>query len=781
MRPTVLNPLFASVTALPGIADKVEKLYRRLFGRDTPPRALDLVRHLPTGAVDRRAQPKLAEVVPGSVVTVAVTIDQYRRPPPNRPRAPYLVYASDETGTLTIAYFSPRRDMIEKLLPVGSRRYVSGTVAVYDGMLQMAHPDRVADEAGFAAMALVEPVYPLTEGLTANMLRRHVAAALARVPAFPEWLDPTYVARAGWPDFAGALATLHRPAEPADLARDGKAWSRLAYDELMASQLALALVRRHLRRSGSRRAASPSPGAAAPSPVGEGRGAGAVSAGREEVTAATRVIASNETARPTPPPPSPPPRAGEGKGGCDPPPAGEGEGKQALAHRLTAALPFRLTRSQLAAIADIRGDLAKPERMLRLLQGDVGSGKTVVALFACAAAIEAGTAGGASGSAGPGAQAALMAPTELLARQHWKTIAPLAQSAGIRAAILTGRERGSERTRLLEQLRQGEIDLLIGTHALYSDDVAFRDLALVVIDEQHRFGVEQRLALARKGHAVDMLVMTATPIPRTLVLAFFGDMDISELRDKPAGRKPIATRAVPLDRLSEVTDAVGRALAQNRRVYWVCPLVEDNTAVDLAAAQARYEALRATFGPAVGLVHGRTKGADKDAAMARFAAGETRLLVATTVIEVGVDVPDASVMVIEHAERYGLAQLHQLRGRVGRGRESSTCLLLYKAPLGDTAKARLAVMRDTEDGFRIAEEDLRLRGGGDVLGIRQSGMPGFRIADLAVHHDLMAAARDDAALVLARDAALTGERAQALRLLLYLFERDEAVRLIAAG
>jgi ATP-dependent DNA helicase RecG len=748
MRPSLLNPLFAPVTALPGIADKVEKLYRRLIGRNEGARVVDLVLHLPTGTVDRRARPKLAEIVPGVVVTVAVHVDAHRAPPPNRSRAPYIVYTSDDTGTLTIAYFSTRREMVQKLLPVGSRRYVSGTAAFYDGMLQMVHPDRVLDEAGLATTPLVEPVYPLTEGLTANMLRRHIAAALARLPAFPEWLDKAYKMRAAWPDFAGALATLHRPAEPADVAPTGAAWSRLAYDELLASQLALALVRAHLRRAGSRRVASflaARQGAPSPSPlVGEGRGGGSRGDG---------------TVVPHPPTPTP-----------DPSPQGGGEQKRLLAD-LHAALPFRLTRSQEAAIADIGRDLDKPERMLRLLQGDVGSGKTVVALFACAMAIE---------SSHSRAQAALMAPTEILARQHLKTVAPLAEAAGIRTAILTGRERGRERAGLLERLAQGDIDLLIGTHALYSDDVHFADLALAVIDEQHRFGVEQRLALARKGRLVDMLVMTATPIPRTLVLTAFGDMDISELREKPAGRKPIATRAVPLDRLAEVIDAVSRAMAQNRRVHWVCPLVEDS-ATDLAAAQARHEALQKMFGGAVDLVHGRMKGADKDAAMARFAAGETRLLVATTVIEVGVDVPDASVMVIEHAERFGLAQLHQLRGRVGRGREASTCLLLYKAPLGETAKARLAIMRETEDGFRIAEEDLRLRGEGEVLGTRQSGVPGFRIADLAIHRELLPIARDDAALVLARDPKLASERGEALRLLLYLFERDAAVPLIGAG
>jgi ATP-dependent DNA helicase RecG len=410
--------------------------------------------------------------------------------------------------------------------------------------------------------------------------------------------------------------------------------------------------------------------------------------------------------------------------------------------------------------------------MLRLLQGDVGAGKTVVALFAAAAAIAAG------------GQAALMAPTEILARQHLRTIAPLAEAAGIRVAILTGRERGRDRAAMLARLAEGDIDLLIGTHALYSDDVVFADLTLAVIDEQHRFGVHQRLALAQKGAAVDMLLMTATPIPRTLVLTYFGDMDLSELRDKPPGREPIDTRTIPLDRLDEVIAAIGRAVRDGRRVYWVCPLVEESEKSDLAAAEARYTEIKGLFGGAVDLIHGRQKGTDKDAAMARFAAGDTRILIATTVIEVGVDVPEATVMVIEHADRFGLSQLHQLRGRIGRGRNPgvrSSCILLYRAPLGETARARLAIMRETEDGFRIAEEDLRLRGEGDVLGTRQSGLPGFRIARPDVHRDLMAVARDDTALILSRDPDLAGERGQALRVLLYLFERDEAVRLLGAG
>jgi ATP-dependent DNA helicase RecG len=699
MQPAILKPLFAALTTLPGVGPKVDKLYGHLLRREHGARVVDLLFHLPTGAIDRRARPKLKDVVPGSVVTVAVTIDRHRPPPPRRPRVPYLVYASDDTGDIVLTYFNARRDYIERTLPKGALRYISGTTALYDGVLQIVHPDRVVDEAGLAHLPLVEPVYPLTEGLWLSQVRKAEEAALTRVPDLPEWQDPAWLSRQQFPSFSEALRQLHHPSQPADVQPETFAWQRLAYDEFLAGQLALALVRKYLRRPSGR------------GTVGDGR----------------------------------------------------------LRTKIKTALPYALTPSQARASAEIFGDLEKPERMLRLLQGDVGSGKTVVGLLAAAAVIEAGR------------QAALMAPTEILARQHLKTIVPLANSAGLRVAILTGRERGRERSKILQRVVTGDIDLLVGTHALFQEQVAFRDLALAVVDEQHRFGVHQRLALARKGDAVDVLVMTATPIPRTLVLTYFGDMDVSELREKPAGRKPVDTRTIPLDRIDEVIAAVGRALNDGRRVYWICPLVEGVETTDLAAAQQRFGALQQLFGDAVEIVHGRMKGADKDRAMQRFSGGEARLLVATTVIEVGVDVPEATVMVIEHAERFGLAQLHQLRGRVGRGTERSSCILLYKAPLSETAKARLSAMRETEDGFRIAEEDFKLRGEGDVLGTRQSGMPGFRLANVSVHGKLLQAARDDAALILARDPKLASARGEALRVLLYLFERDEAVRLIQAG
>jgi ATP-dependent DNA helicase RecG len=701
MRPPSLNPLFAALPALPGIGPKLEKVFARLLGRGEgePPRVIDLLFHLPSGFVDRRNQPKLSEVTPDTVVTVAVTVDRHRPPPPNRPRAPYNIEASDDTNTLTITYFNARKDYLEKLLPEGELRYVSGTATFYDGHLQMLHPERVVDAKGFASLPLIDPVYPMTEGLHANQLRKALDVALSRIPDLPEWQDAAWLKQQDFPGFAQALRSVHRPAEPVDLEPQSKAWSRLAYDELLAGQLALALLRGHMRR-----------------------------------------------------------RAGRGS-------SSEG----VLRAKIVAALPYRLTPSQERAVSDIIADLAQPNRMLRLLHGDVGSGKTLVALLSAATVIEAGR------------QAAFMAPTEILARQHFATIAPLAATAGMRVALLTGRERGRERPEILTRLADGEIDLIVGTHALFQDDVTFRDLALAVVDEQHRFGVHQRLALARKGEAVDLLVLTATPIPRTLVLTYFGDMDVSELREKPAGRQPIDTRALPLERLEEVVEAVARALDDSRRVYWVCPLVEESETSDLAAAQERFKTLQKRFGDAAELVHGQMRAADKDRAMARFADGAAQILVATTVIEVGVDVPEASVIVIEHAERFGLAQLHQLRGRVGRGSARSTCLLLYKGPLGDTAKARLAILRETNDGFRIAEEDLRLRGEGDVLGTRQSGLPGFRIARLEAHGGLLKAAREDASLVLNRDPKLSSPRGQALRQLLYLFARDEAIRLLGAG
>jgi len=693
VRPEILFPLFAPVTKLPGVGPRYAKLIERLAG----PHVVDLCWHLPSGLIDRRYAPKIAQAEPGRVATITLRIGRHQAP--HSRRQPYRIRCSDETGELDLVFFHAHPEYLTRVLPEGEVRVVSGRVEAFGGRLQVTHPDHIGRLEDLDTLKTVEPVYPLTAGITLKPLAKAIHGALERAPELPEWLDPAYRRQRGWAPWRAALLAAHAPGNLSELLGESPARARLAYDELLANQLALALVRRQQRARHGRALA------------GDGR----------------------------------------------------------LRAKVVAALPFRLTASQEQAGSEIAADMAREQRMLRLLQGDVGSGKTVVALLAMLNAVETG------------AQAALMAPTEILARQHYRTIAPLAAAAGVEVELLTGRDKGKARAAALARLASGRSAIAIGTHALFQQDVAFRDLALSVIDEQHRFGVHQRLDLAMKGRAPDVLVMTATPIPRTLVLTAYGDMDVSRLREKPAGRQAIDTRVLPDERLDEVIAGVGRALDGGAKVYWVCPLVEESEVSDLAAASARWAALKARFGARVGLVHGRMKGKEKDAAMAAFVDGPTDLLVATTVIEVGVDVPQATVMVIEHAERFGLAQLHQLRGRIGRGAAKSTCLLLYQGPLGETARARLRIMRETDDGFRIAEEDLRLRGAGELLGTRQSGMPAFRLADLALHQDLLAAARDDAKLIMERDAELKSPRGQALRVLLYLFERDAAVRYLRSG
>jgi ATP-dependent DNA helicase RecG len=441
-----------------------------------------------------------------------------------------------------------------------------------------------------------------------------------------------------------------------------------------------------------------------------------------------------------------------------------------LTDTLLKNLPFKPTNAQQRVFAEIGQDLATPYRMNRLLQGDVGAGKTLVAMLAMATAVEAG------------GQAVMMAPTEILASQHLSALQPMAEQAGIVLDILTGRDKGREREAKLSALAEGKIHILVGTHAVFQKTVEFKDLRLAVIDEQHRFGVRQRMDLGAKGRAVDILVMTATPIPRSLALANYGDMDISVLDEKPAGRKPIETALVANTRLDQVVERLRAAIDAGRQAYWVCPLVEESDALDLAAAEDRAIALELALGKEnVGLVHGRMSGADKDTVMERFSAGEIKVLVATTVIEVGVDVPNASIMVIEHAERFGLSQLHQLRGRVGRGVDASTCLLMYQPPLGKTAQKRLEAIRETNDGFQISEVDLKLRGAGDVLGVAQSGLPRFRIADLETQSDLMKIAQDDARMILSTDPDLSSERGRAVRNLLYLMGADQYIRLLSVG
>jgi ATP-dependent DNA helicase RecG len=704
MRPEIFTPLFASAQSLAGIGPRLIMLLKkavRLPPGVPEPRVIDLVWHTPTGVIDRRAQPTVAGATPGTIATFELRILKHRPPPRGNNKAPYRIACEDDTGALDLVFFRAERKYIETLLPEGSIRFVSGRVEAYGDKLQMTHPDYVVTPEKRDELPMLEPVYPLTAGLSGKVLMKAIRQAASRVPEMAEWQDPAWLAARRWPGAQDSVTTLHRPTDASDVSPASLPWQRLAYDELLAGQLALAIVRQNYKAQRGR-----------------------------PVSGDTRIRA-----------------------------------------RIADALPFSLTNSQRTALTEIAHDMGAPNRMLRLLQGDVGSGKTVVALMAMAIAVEAG------------AQAALMAPTEVLARQHVETIAPLAEKAGLRLGLLTGREKGRPRKEVLDRLASGEIDILIGTHALFQDDVVFKDLAFAVIDEQHRFGVHQRLALQTKGGegGANVLVMTATPIPRTLLMTHYGDLEVSRLTEKPAGRKPVQTTLVSLDRLEEVTDGLRRAVSEGAQIYWVCPLIESSDVSELAAAEERAAHLSQIFGSAVGLLHGAMAGTAKDAVMAAFTANELKILVSTTVIEVGVNVPNASIMVIEHAERFGLAQLHQLRGRVGRGSRQSFCVLLYKSPLGETAESRLKMMRDTEDGFLIAEKDLELRGGGEVMGARQSGVPEFRIADVPGYADLLAAARDDAALILSRDPKLLSPRGQALRALLYLFECDEAIRLFRAG
>lgn len=693
-RPFELDSLFRPLTVLPGIGPRNGKIVERLVNG---PKVFDLLCHLPVDFVDRRFSTTVSDLPNGQVVTLAVRVEKHA--PNFKKNQPYKVRCADETGSLILVFFHANKDWLKKQLPEGQEVIISGKVEYYQGKPQMVHPDAIGKPSQRRYIETVEPVYPLSQGITNRILRRALEAGLASVPHLPEWLDDHHKARQGWPDWHDAMRAIHHPDGEVGLEPMHPARARLAYDEFLSNQLTLSLVRQKQKKV-------------------EGRSFQ---------------------------------------------PAGT------LHRKITDALLFELTGAQQRALKEIDEDMRGTGRMLRLLQGDVGSGKTIVACLAMMNAVETG------------AQAALMAPTEILARQHYEGLKPLLQAAGVRAIVMTGRDKGRGRDTLLRQIRNGAAQVIIGTHAIFQEGVEFKDLGLAVIDEQHRFGVHQRLQLSSKGKATDILVMTATPIPRTLALTAFGDMDSSKLDEKPPGRKPIDTRLVPIEKIEDLVAGLQRQITEGARAYWVCPLVEESEKLDLAAAEERFDVLQAYFGERVGLIHGRMKAEEKDTVMAKFVSGEIDLLVATTVIEVGVNVPEATIMVIEHAERFGLSQLHQLRGRVGRGGNKSFCFLLYTGPLGETAKERLSTMRESEDGFYLAEKDLELRGGGDILGVRQSGMPTFKLSSLSAHSELLAAARDDAKLILQNDPKLETPRGQALKTLLYLFERDQAIQYLRSG
>ena len=724
MRPNELNPLFTEVTALKGVGDNARKAMARLITRisatlyggiesaPTVPRIRDLLFHLPVGVIDRRHRPDICELRDGMIATLLVTVEAHYPPPAGRRKAPHRVVCVDDTGSLTLAFFNAKAQWLNDKLPIGKQVVLSGKVDRFDGHWQMPHPDVIAPAGVLEQVLACEPTYPLTYAMTNRRLSSWMQQALDYVPNLPEWLDEPLRKSKGWSDWKTALSSLHHPNTPEDVLPNTPARERLAYDELLAHQLALALVRRNMKKK------------------------------------AGTIIPTIST----------------------------------IAQTLTNALPFTLTEGQREVISEILSDMSSGSRMLRLLQGDVGSGKTVVGLVAAAHVAELNL------------QTAFMAPTEILARQHHATISRVIEGTGLKAVLLTGSLKAAERKAALEAIAKGDAHIAVGTHALFQSAVQFHALGLAVIDEQHRFGVAQRMALTEKGHKPHVLLMTATPIPRSLTMVLYGDMESSALRQKPVGRQEIKTSAIPLSRMGDVVEGLRRTIAKGEKIYWICPLVEEGLDMkegqlteatgdepDIQAAAERHRTLCALLGERVGLVHGQMKADVRQEVMRGFAGDEYDVLVATTVIEVGVDVPAATVIIIENAERFGLSQLHQLRGRVGRGDKPSSCVLLYHQRISEVSQERLKIIREHTDGFLIAEEDLRLRGGGEILGTRQSGMPDFLFADPWEHRQLITTARDDVKLILDKDPDLATPRGAALRILLYLMGQDSGVKLLEGG
>jgi len=850
MRPQILNSLFTSINSLNGVGDRTYSYLTKLLGGN---RIKDVLFLQPSNVIDRRYSPKIKDAEIGKICTLEIEVVNHE--PNSRYKKVYSVMCRDETGFMYLTFFKPHTKWLESQLPIGEKRIVSGKLEKFGSKLQMSHPDFIEKIENRDKIQTVEAVYPLTAGLSRKILSKVMNQAITKVPDLPEWNDVNLIKKRKWLSFKDSLLNVHSPSNLEDIENNTIAKDRLAYDEVLAMQLALAYIRHNTKaKSGISidggineflryRNHSPLEGESkSQSDFGGGhqqyshkysnQALDNAKELRNNTTEAEKLLwyyikneqlgckfrrqqpigdfivdfacleknivieldgsqhneadkikkdkkrtdyleksdftvirfwnneifknmsgcltrikeylspHQNSNAILTPP-----------QGGSD----------NSLIH-LKSVLPFSLTNAQERAIEDIFTDMKSPSKMMRLLQGDVGSGKTIVALFACINATSAGY------------QSCIMAPTEILARQHYETISKLCSEMNINTVLLTGRDKGKPRQEKLELIQSGEAKIVIGTHALFQESVDFGNLGLAVIDEQHRFGVHQRMMLSEKGSKVDCLVMSATPIPRTLTLTLYGDMDISILDEKPANRKEIQTSVLNSNKLESLIYSLEDRIKEGEKIYWVCPLVEESEKLDLAAATERYQDLRKYFGDIVGLVHGKMKSDEKKAAMDDFLSGKTKILVATTVIEVGVDVKDASIMVIEHSERFGLSQLHQLRGRVGRGDKQSYCVLVYSYPISTDGRKRLEIMRKTNDGFVIAEEDLSIRGGGEILGTRQSGIPEFKFASYSIHRDLFDIARQDAKLIVERDSHLTSERGQALKVLLYLFEQDLGIK-----
>ena len=692
-RPERFFPLFSSVSNLAGVGPKATKSLQNLGVT----RIRDLLFFLPVGGIVRIKTSNILSIVLPAFVTIEVIVNSHHQSTRN---GPVRVLVNCSGVDLELVFFHARLDWIKSILPINETKVISGKLESFVSGLQIVHPDYIIATTDLETVPDFEPVYPLSKGISQKILIKIISQATGRNILFEEWINKSVIKSHQWLSFQKSVSLAHRPTNISEVQPKNLARERLAFDELFAHQISLALARKQYRKT---------------------KGISIKSSGL-------------------------------------------------FANQIRKALPFSLTEAQDKAICHIKKDLMSDLRMNRLLQGDVGSGKTIVALLTILTVVEFG------------GQACLLAPTEILARQHYDTIIEITKIIKVNILLLTGRDKGSLRRNKLDQIESGSAKIIIGTHALFQESVVYKNLLFAVIDEQHRFGVRQRMELGNKGPNVDVLVMTATPIPRSLSLTYYGDMDISILDEKPKNRMPIKTAVMSDGKIKSILDRLEKALCNNRRVYWVCPLIEDSEVLALTSAEYRFDILKERFPTKnVGLVHGQMSVDEKDEVMRMFADGEISLLVSTTVIEVGVDVPSASIIIIEGAERFGLAQLHQLRGRVGRGSDQSSCILIYSGNLGKNSKARLEILRDTEDGFKISEEDLKIRGAGDVLGIQQSGLPQFLVANLETQNNLLEIARDDARLLLDIDPNLTSERGMAVRELLYLMDLQRSLQYIKVG
>ena len=706
MRPQSLNYFFRPLTSIRGIGPKTKQNLIKLFKNKNldEPVFKDLLCHLPYGLVQRVYQPNLLLTEDGTEVVTTVDVDKVEQKRIGG-RAMFNILCSNKSGFVTLVYFAASKEFIDKNFVVDRQITVAGKLERYKDRTQIVHPDYVVKDEKDVPVS--EPVYPLTAGVTNKFINKIIKNVLTEIPKPEEWCDAEFLKQNDLPAFDVALKKIHSPQSFEDFDINKNYRKRLAYDEILANQLALAISRRTLTK-------------------------------QKGVNIKT---------------------------------------KHEYIKQLLDVLSFKLTEGQRSILKEILADFKSENRMFRLLQGDVGSGKTIVAIAAMMEAVEAGF------------QAGFMLPTEILAKQQFATIQKILDNDffiknDVRACLLIGSIKPAEKQKLYQEIREGKYKIVVGTHALFQEAVSFKNLAFIAIDEQHRFGVKQRMELTNKGDKTHVLLMSATPIPRTLAMTIYGDLEVSSLTEKPAGRLKIDTRLVADNRVDEVIDGINRAIKDDNRVYWVCPLIKGMGGIaaeeENASAENRYKNLKKIFGDKVALVHGQMKTKDKDSAMKRFKNGDAKILVATTVIEVGVDVPEATIIVIEQAEKFGLAQLHQLRGRVGRSDRKSSCILLYGSKLGENGRNRLKVLRETDDGFRIAEEDLAMRGSGDLIGLKQSGFPDFYFAFLPEHKDLLFAARDDVKIILNKDHDLKSQRGQRLKSLLYFFEYDKQIKNLEA-